>query len=38
MNALALFAPIAATLAPVTIMVIGGYFATRSVRPERQAS
>lgn len=30
-------APLAATLVPVAVMVFGGYFATRSVRPERKA-
>jgi hypothetical protein len=34
---LAYFAPLAATLVPVGAMVVGGYFATRSVRPERKA-
>lgn len=35
---MSLLAPLAATLAPVAVMVVGGYFATRSARPERQAS
>lgn len=32
---LAYFAPLAASLGPVSALVIGGYFATRNARPER---
>lgn len=31
-----LLVPLFATLVPIALMVVGGYFATRSVRPERQ--
>jgi hypothetical protein len=32
-----LLVPLLATLVPVALMVVGGYFATRSVRPERRS-
>jgi hypothetical protein len=34
---LAILAPLACTAGPVVAMVLGGYYATRGVRPENRS-